>query len=272
LGEDAAVTTKARASAETEAAAIQASRTLTSELAAEAQIEAKALSSRATESQTLLASITDVTEAAKTSLRKVIDYEDELKRLTAAFSVLHAQIEALLPGATSAGLASAFRDQKSRFDGPQRTWLMTFIAAIALLLAVGGVGLQGLVREPVSWDSTLRHVVSRLPVAVPLLWLALYAGRNYMLALRLQEDYAYKEAISTCFEGFRREMASIPVTNEQLVPILTLCDNVLRTLGQRRPGRLYDGTHDDVTPLTPITKLLKETNILGVVGKPKSPE
>jgi hypothetical protein len=60
-------------------------------------------------------------------------------------------------------------------------------------------------------------------------------------------------------------MTSIPAAAEQLAPILTLCDNVLKTLGQR-PGRLYDGKHDDVTPLSPVMKLIKETPILSVLG------
>lgn len=263
--EDTAEITKAKANTDTAASAVQATQAQVSDLGAQVQVDAKAVASRNTESQALLASMVEVVETAKASLGRVQTYEEELKRLSVDFEALHNKIEALLPGATSAGLASAFRDQKARFNGPQKTWLTTFILTILALLAVGALGLNGLVNEPITWDSTLRHVVSRLPVAVPLLWLALYAGRNYMLALRLQEDYAYKEAVSTSFEGYRREMASIPVSGDQLGPILTLCENVLRTLGQR-PGRLYDGKHDDVTPLTPITKLLKETPLLKVLG------
>src|SRR5205807_9573247 len=89
-------------------------------------------------------------------------------------------------------------------------------------------------------------------------WLAVYAGRNYMLALRLQEEYAFKEALSTSFEGYKREMTGIPAAGDQLLPILTLCNNVLETLALR-PGRLYEGKHDDITPLSPLAGLLGGT-------------
>ncbi|MGH9385513.1 MAG: hypothetical protein ACRD2N_14625 [Vicinamibacterales bacterium] len=132
---------------------------------------------------------------------------------------------------------------------------MTFIIAITLLLLAGVIGLPGFLREGLTWDALQLHFVSRLPLALPLVWLAVYAGRNYMLALRLQEEYAFKEALSTSFEGYKREMANIPATSEQLSPLLTLCDNVLRTLAQR-PGRLYEGKHEDITPLAPVAKIL----------------
>ncbi len=51
------------------------------------------------------------------------------------------------------------------------------------------------------WDDIFRSLVMRLPIVIPLVWLAIYAGRNYMMSLRLEEDYAYKKAISRAFEG-----------------------------------------------------------------------
>jgi hypothetical protein len=256
--EDAAAVTKGRANVEAAASAVQALQTQVSDAAIKVQTDAAAIAERSMQTQTLLTTMSDVTESAKNSQTRVAAYETELEKLHTEFSKLHEKIEALLPGATSAGLASAFRDQKARFTGPQKMWQWTFIIAIALLLGVGALDLPNLVKAPpTSWDVTLTHVLSRLPLAVPLIWLALYAGRQYMLAVRLQEDYAYKEAVSTSFEGFRREMAGMPFTGEQVSPLLSLCGSVLKTLGQR-PGRLYDGKHDDVTPLTPLKGIMKE--------------
>ncbi len=98
----------------------------------------------------------------------------------------------------------------------------------------------------------------RLPILIPLVWLAIYAGRNYMLSLRLEEDYAYKEAISTAFEGYKREMEKIVAADgESPTPITTLCVNVLKAIAER-PGRIYEGKQKDIT-------LLSEVN--GAIGK-----
>jgi hypothetical protein len=74
-----------------------------------------------------------------------------------------------------------------------------------------------------------------------------------MLALRMQDEYAFKEALSATFEGYKREMAGIQVSETAVAPLLTLCENVLLTLAQR-PGRIYEGHHEDITPLAPLTK------------------
>ena len=254
--EDAAAVTQARANSEAASSAVQAVQVQVSDLSTKVQTDAAIVSARNTESNNLLNSMRAVVETATNAHERIREHEETITRLAADFGQLHSKIESLLPGATSAGLASAFRDQKSRFDRPQRIWLWTFGITMVILFAVGALGFGKLLSEPVmTWDSFRIHVISRFPIAIPLVWMALYAGRHYTLALRLQEDYAYKEAISTAFEGYRREMTSIPVSGEQLLPVLTLCDNVLKTLGQR-PGRLYDGKHDDVTPLTPIKGLL----------------
>jgi len=161
------------------------------------------------------------------------------------------KIEGLLPHATSTSLASAFREQKKRFEKPQRNWMIAFGITIFLLLLVGVV-VATEVSEKDTWDIILRHLISRLPLIVPLLWLGIYAGRNYMLALRLEEEYAFKEAISTSFEGYKREMADIPAgSTAESKPISVLCENVLLALSQR-PGRIYEGRHEDITPFSPI--------------------
>ena len=73
-----------------------------------------------------------------------------------------------------------------------------------------------------------------------------------MMSLRMEEEYGFKEAISTAFEGYKREMATIPSnTDGQVTPIHILCTNVLNSLS-RRPGLIYEGKHQDITPLSPL--------------------
>ncbi len=137
---------------------------------------------------------------------KLVAYEKEIVRLTEAYSAMQSKLEGLLPHATSAGLASAFHNQKSRFAGPQRNWLVLFVVTILALLAAGAIGLPA---PDGGWDSILRHFVNRIPLVGPLIWLAIYAGHHYSMALRMEEDYAFKEAVSTAFEGYKREMLAI---------------------------------------------------------------
>jgi hypothetical protein len=206
-------------------------------------------------SKALVAAMTKAEQRATQVLAIVQQHETDLAGLKEQCELLHKRIESLLPNATSAGLATAFRDQKARFVKPQWWWLGTFIVSILLLLISS---LTGLPAVNDTWDAMALHLLNRLPLIAPLVWLAVYAGRHYGLALRLQEEYAYKEAVSFAFEGYKREMAGVGSSGEDgHNPLVTLCENVLRTLGQR-PGRIYEGRHEDITPFTPAANAIRD--------------
>ena len=198
-------------------------------------------------------------------LRKILDHleksdgiasghEERVAKLSLDLESLIKKVEGLLPGATSAGLASAFNAQKKRFGDPQRRWLWAFVWCMVGLVAVSLPSfLHAAFGSTVSsWDELFRGLAMRLPIVLPLVWLAIYAGRNYMLSLRLEEEYAHKEAISTSFEGYKREMEKIAAGDaNNPTPLTTLCINILRAIAER-PGRIYEGKLEDLTVLNEI--------------------
>lgn len=233
------------------AATIKSSMEDMGEIVADAKTGGESIASIEANAKAILASISKVADTANMVHERVMGYEKKLAEMSENYLALNQKIEGLLPNATSAGLASAFRNQKERFRKPQRNWLFAFVVSIFLLLAVGLVGAP-ITGADASWDAIFRHLAMRLPLIVPLIWLGIYAGRNYMLALRVEEEYAFKEAVSTAFEGYKREMANISAsTQNDVPPLIVLCENVLRALSQR-PGRIYEGRHEDITPLSPV--------------------
>lgn len=193
-------------------------------------------------------------------------HEKRVAGLTEELQGLITRVEGLLPGATSAGLASSFNKQRSRFTNPQKQWLWTFIICIAVLvilalpsfIAAIGLNWSGHPTDE-SWSAAWRNAVLRLPIIFPVIWLAIYAGRNYMMSLRMEEDYAYKEAISTAFEGYKREMEKIGADDgEKATPITILCTNILRAISER-PGRIYEGKQQDINLATEVQALLEKS-------------
>ena len=252
---DANAITAAKAGAEASAAAIQLLQTQMAEATAKSVSDAAAVAKADEDSKTLVASMTDARNRAMDANARLNTYEQDIQKMSAAFTEMQAKLEGLLPHATSAGLASAFHNQKARFSKPQRWWLGLFVVAIIALLGAAGIGLPAVGD---TWDAILRHFVNRLPIVAPLVWLAIYAGHHYSMALRMEEDYAFKEAVSTAFEGYKREMLAIPPSpGSDVSPLVLLCENVLRALAER-PGRIYDGKTDVVTPLTPAVSALKD--------------
>lgn len=264
---DANAITAAKDSAEATAAALQVLQTQISEATAKAASDTASIATANEGIKKLFASMSDTRATANEASERVQNYELAIKQQTGAFEAMQQKLEGLLPHATSVGLASAFHIQKARFSKPQPYWLGLFVAAIACLLLAASYGLPA---SNDTWDAILRHFVNRLPVVAPLVWLAIYAGHHYNMALRMEEDYAFKEAVSTAFEGYKREMLAIPLSDVSSVsPLVTLCENVLHSLAER-PGRIYDGRAEVVTPLTPLIALIKDT--VAEAMKAKVPE
>ena len=207
------------------------------------------------EAQTSDANLKNVWEHLEKSDEIARKNEETNARHSQELDALTVRIEALLPGATSAGLASSFNAQKDRFKEPQKRWLWTFVGCIGALTLIAFPSFLDAVLPPKpghveTWGTTWLHLTLRLPIMLPLVWLAIYAGRNYMLSLRLEEDYAYKEAISTAFEGYKREMEKIAAGESGgPSPITILCTNVLRAIAER-PGRMYEGKQQDINLAT----------------------
>jgi hypothetical protein len=105
---------------------------------------------------------------------------------------------------------------------------------------------------------------ARLPIAGSLVWLALYASKEAALAKRLEEDYAYKAAVSTSFQGFQEQMKQVQKDAGPDTPLGKLCADTLATIASP-PGRIYDKHSLTTSPSTELVELAKA--ILNAAGK-----
>lgn len=179
----------------------------------------------------------------KEALAKVEQSKEALAKYEKDMWELREKIIGLLPGATSAGLAHAFNDQRGRLVVRQRVWGGAFIAAIAILTIFGIWYLASYAGEPSSVLDVFAYMSHRLPFAAPLVWLGWYSARQYNLAARLHEEYAFKETVSRAFEGYKGQMAALSEGHQgeegDVSPMLTLCNNVLSIISAD-PGRIYE--------------------------------
>jgi hypothetical protein len=205
-----------------------------------------------------------ITSELKSSEKRSKTYEEDLLKCIAGYEELVNRVEGVLPGATTASLASSFRDQALRFRKPQRNWLICFMVSIGLLMVIAIPSFIAHLKDggSLAWGTVALEFVHKLPLTIPLVWLALYSGRNYMTSVRVEEDYAYKEALSRAFEGYRKQMAEIVAGAGSETPLNVLCTNVLRAISER-PGRIYEGAHHDITPAS---------SVVDAVGKMRTPK
>ncbi|EQD27219.1 conserved hypothetical protein, membrane, partial [mine drainage metagenome] len=165
------------------------------------------------------------------------------------------QIDGLLGDANRTGMAASFTKQKKDLNGPRIMWILWFAASI-----IGLVVLEVKYLAPLLESGKLEQIPFRLALTAPLIWLGWFSAKQYGYTSRLREDYAYKEASASSFEGYKRE--AIQVNQEMLKNLL---DIAIKNLGDN-PIRIYSGHENHASPLTEILeKLLKDKKIIEAV-------
>lgn len=183
---------------------------------------------------------------------KVEQLTAELQKLKNNCELQLGTIEGLLPGATSAGLASAFSDRSETFKLPEKRWHNWFIGSLVALIFLAGQGVYATASGSIlSYDELVRLWLTRLPIAAALVWLALHSSREAALAKRVEEDYAYKAAIASSLEGFRKMLLDINSEARDQTVLGRLCSDTLATISAP-PGRIYDRHKLTETPIDKI--------------------
>jgi hypothetical protein len=197
-------------------------------------------------------------DKAATIENRVAGYEARLEEFEQKAAKQLQDIIGLLPGATSAGLAHAFDERRTTFLEPGKRWQWIFVGSIVLLgiLAISGVIQVYYSGGVLTYSELFRLWLSRVPIAASLVWLALHASRESSLAKRLEEDYGYKSAIASSFQGFQQQMREIGSIAAPNSPLGKLCDDTLLTLATP-PGRIYEKHALNITPSTEFAALAK---------------
>lgn len=227
--------------------------------------EIKRLETEANKSAATTKSLVEKLAAAE---QDVESYKESLMTLEHNFEVIAARIEGLLPGATSVGLAQAFETRGAKFVWARVVWNGLFVLSLAGLAAIGWGFKTAVTEEAIDWPHALLMTVLRLPIALPLVWLALHSAKRAVGIRRVEEDYAYKAVMSRSFEGYKREMQNIGEAPPDS-PIRKLCADTLHMLSLL-PGRLHDVKHQEATPASELVNGTRQLR-RGLKGKISTP-
>lgn len=188
---------------------------------------------------------------------------------TTRFHELSAQIESLLPGATSAGLANAYRAMRKSFNKPVKQYSKLFYVSIAVLFVVAFVSVVDAVwsngefmkfvdvSDPKVFLSNLAH---KLPIILPVLWLAIFASKRRSEAQRLQQEYAHKEALAKSYQSFKNQIDNLQSdSKEQLLEkLLTAAIDAVSS----NASSTLDKKHGDNSPVHEVVeKVINKINI-----------
>lgn len=174
--------------------------------------------------------------------------EDQRKRYHSQFS----EIEGLLPGATSAGLAEAYQKQKDSYKRPILLWSIVFIATTATMagLSILLIYEQFVKETELTLNGAFISFLKDLPFFIPTIWLAAYASKQQSQYKRLMQEYAFKEANAKSFHGHKKQIEELMKNGAADKQLLNDLVAQLVVITSQNPSMTLDSkSHDDSPPL-----------------------
>ena len=178
---------------------------------------------------------------------KIEKFYEQINSLNEQASKTLDESKKVLASATSAGLAHAFNERKEELQEKGTNW--TIALAVSLGLAVLAIWLRSdaifkLLEESRQTDAiTLiaNFFISIAFIGAPI-WFAWLSTKQVGYYFRLSEDYGFKAAVSTSYEGFRNQVAMFDKKLERKVLASTLeryDEPPLRFVDERVVGSPY---------------------------------
>jgi hypothetical protein len=191
----------------------------------------------------------------RTNQLKKLEEEQQQKH-----SALVSQIETLLPGATSAGLATAYGKLKAGFDQPIRIYTFAFYGSLLLLVigafitSIKSFSLWPFIIEFIEvpqWDGLIKSLLQKSPFIAPVVWLTIFSSTRRSQYERLQQEYAHKEALASSYESYKKQIQLLQDGPEALQKELLL--KAIEAIAFNASSTL-DGKHAEGPPIYELIK------------------
>lgn len=172
------------------------------------------------------------------------------------------QIEGLLPGATSAGLATAYNNRRVKAEKSANLYSWTFFVGIVVLaVSAAATVTQTLSLWPFAWEfiriesakEYLNKILFKLPLVIPVLWATLTVSKRRSEMQRLAEEYAHKEALAQSYEGFKQQIVELGKQDDAL--LRNLLEVVLKAISINA-AKTLEGKHGEKMP---VQEVIEET-------------
>ena len=150
----------------------------------------------------------DVKDDVKDDEKALVDFladkrkelADTIKKTREDLKKLKGKIEELLPGATSAGLADAYKKQREDAEKGLLIWNKVFWASVSIFLVVFAIYLILSFRDGFSYVSVLRS----LPLWVFSGFFTFYSTQQISEYKRISNEYRHKESLASSYVGFEK--------------------------------------------------------------------
>ena len=188
---------------------------------------------------------------------------DFLKVQQEKYDAQFEQIQSLLPGATSIGLAKAFEEQKKSYGNSIIIWSIVFVLTMVGMISFGIYYIVQIAKvTDLDVSKALIAIVNKLPFFVPAVWLAIYASKQQSQNKRLQQEYAFKETFAKSYDGQKTQLEKLDITDQETNQILkNLLENLVNITSHNPSNTLESEKHNEKVPIVQgLDKLFSKKN------------
>ena len=155
--------------------------------------------------------------SAEKSAEFITEVDEEIRKRQKEIQNVLKQCNDALRASTGVGLAAAFSKHAQTLRVSSRCWVGALIFSFISMVFVGFARINSILEMMKMKDVdasiiSLNMILSLFLLAAPV-WLAWISAKRISHLFRLIEDYEFKAAISSAYEGYRREAARFEDSN-----------------------------------------------------------
>ncbi len=190
-----------------------------------------------------------VKDELKNQQNEINKYQQEQQKI---IEDLKDKIDGLLPGATSAGLATVFKDLKEKSQRGVLIYTLGFGFSLSCLFCIAWYFLSIGTSETL-WFPWLQGLFAKLLFFAPLLWFVIFFSKRRSEHQRLELEYTHKEAVARSFVGYKEQIEELGLKDEKLLE--ELLSTTIKAIGYNASVTL-GGKHGDDPPFAEAAKLV----------------
>ena len=188
------------------------------------------------------------------------DLEEFKQKQQKRYDELNKQIENLLPGATSAGLSSAYNEMRNQFSKSAKWYAGGFYASLCILLTTvlctrNIILVDTILLDKGIWISILvllGNFAVKMPFIIPALWLVIFMSRRRSEAERLSQEYVHKEVLAKSYDSYKQQIEKLSKEDQkELLPVLM--EGMIRAISLN-PAETLDKKHQSDSPISEVLK------------------
>lgn len=154
---------------------------------------------------------------------------------------LEKQINGLLPGATSIGLAKTYTENRKKFEKQTEFWNRFFIWIMFIIFCFGIY----IVIKDIKID--MQHIFKYSPLYISVIWLALFTSKRRNESMRLEQEYTHKETLAKSYMSYKEQIESLVNKEKKDELLQKLLESTTATISQN-PNHVLDKNNTDYHP------------------------